>query len=72
MDSDEVELFDRKTPDPPPTPKVPKKGVYILEPGDSPGVVSRKLFGRTHRAVDIARANPDCDWAPGSEITLPS
>lgn len=55
----------------PPTPKVPKKGVYVLEPGDDPSTVSRKLFGRTHRAVALFRANPDSDWAPGSEITIP-
>jgi hypothetical protein len=53
------------------TPKVPKKGVYTLEAGDTPGRVSIKLYGRSHRAVELARLNPDCMWEPGDVIDLP-
>ena len=54
-----------------PKPKVPKKGVYILEEGDSPGSVSKKLYGRGHMAVPLVRANLDVLWDVGDEITLP-
>ena len=52
------------------TPKEPRKGVYTLEPGDTPGLVSIKFYGRSHMAVPLARANPDCDWQAGSVIEL--
>jgi len=55
----------------PPLPKIPKKGVYVLEAGDTPGNVSLKLFGRGHRAVDLVRANMNVVWDVGSEITIP-
>lgn len=54
-----------------PKPKEPKKGVYVLERGDSPGSVSVKLYGRGHRAVDLVRANPDVFWDEGDEIIIP-
>ena len=55
----------------PPKPKVPKKGVYVLEEGDSPGSVSHKLYGRGHMAVPLVRANPTVLWDTGDEISLP-
>jgi hypothetical protein len=55
----------------PPTPKVPKKGVYVLEEGDTPGRVSIRLYGRSHRAVELARLNPNSMWEPGDQINLP-
>lgn len=55
----------------PVVPKVPKKGVYVLEDGDTPGKVSIKLYGRTHRAVELVIANPDSDWMAGDTIELP-
>ena len=54
-----------------PKPKVPKKGVYVLEEGDSPGSVSRKLYGRGHMAAPLVRANPTVLWDTGDEISLP-
>jgi hypothetical protein len=55
----------------PPAPKVPRKGVYVLEAGDTPGIVSTKLFGRGQFAVALVRANPEADWSPGTTITVP-
>lgn len=55
----------------PSAPKVPKKGVYVLQEGDTPGVVSQKLFGRGNMAVPLVRANMDVVWDVGSEITIP-
>ena len=54
----------------PRTPKEPRKGVYTLEQGDTPGKVSIKCYGRSHMAVPLARANMESDWQAGSEITL--
>jgi len=51
-------------------PKEPRKGVYTLEDGDTPGIVSIKFYGRSHKAVALARANMDCDWQVGSVIDL--
>jgi hypothetical protein len=59
------------TPNTPPLPKVPVKGVYVLEEGDTPGRVSIKLYGRTHRAVELARLNMDLAWETGEVINLP-
>jgi hypothetical protein len=55
----------------PVAPKVPAKGVYVLEAGDTPGRVSIKLYGRSHRAVELANLNPDSSWNPGDTINLP-
>jgi hypothetical protein len=55
----------------PPKPKVPKKGVYVLEEGDTPASVSTKLFGRGQFAVAIVRANPNVEWVAGSVIDVP-
>jgi hypothetical protein len=63
----EVDLFD----EPEPKVKKAKKGVYVLQAGDTPAIVSTKLFGRGQRAVELVRANPDADWAPGTTITVP-
>ena len=52
------------------TPKEPRKGVYTLEEGDTPALVSIKFYGRSHKAVSLARANMDCDWQTGSVVTL--
>ena len=54
-----------------PLPKEPKKGVYVLEVGDTPGRVSIKLYGRSHRAVELVRLNVDSGWEPGDVIDLP-
>lgn len=54
-----------------PLPKVPRKNVYVLEEGDTPGRVSIKLYGRSHRANELARLNMDLAWEPGDVITLP-
>ena len=59
-----------EAPVPPPKPKEPKMGQYVLQQGDTPGLVSIKLYGRSHRAVELARVNPDSDWEPGSTIKL--
>lgn len=55
----------------PVVPKVPKKGVYTLEEGDTPGQVSIKLYGRSHRAVELARLNTEIAWEAGDVINLP-
>jgi hypothetical protein len=54
----------------PPLPKVPKMGVYVLEQGDTPGLVSNKIYGRSHKAVELARANMNSDWQAGDVIQL--
>jgi len=54
----------------PPLPKVPKKGVYVLEQGDTPGLVSIKFYGRSHKAVELARANMNSGWQTGDVIAL--
>jgi len=51
-------------------PKEPVKGVYVLEAGDTPGIVSQKIYGRGHMAVPLARANMNSDWQTGSTINL--
>jgi hypothetical protein len=56
--------------EPKPLPKEPRKGVYTLEAGDTPGIVSISFYGRSNRARELVQANPDCDWQPGSIITL--
>lgn len=66
-----IDVVVDRTPETPPAPKLPKKGVYVLQKGDTPGLVSQKLFGRGNRAVDLVRANPDVVWDVGSEITIP-
>jgi len=53
-----------------PLPKEPRKGVYTLEIGDTPGIVSVKFHGRSHKAGELVKANPDCAWQPGDVINL--
>lgn len=52
------------------TPKEPRKGVYTLVQGDTPGIVSIKFYGRSHKANELVKANPGHDWQPGDVITL--
>lgn len=56
--------------EPKPLPKEPRKGVYTLEEGDTPGIVSKKFYGRSHKAGELVKANPGCDWQAGAVITL--
>jgi len=32
--------------------------------------VSKKFHGRSHKASELVKANPGCDWLPGSVIEL--
>lgn len=59
-----------KAPEPKPLPKEPKKGVYILEAGDTPGIVARKIYGRGSYAIALARANMSSNWLEGDTIDL--
>ena len=53
------------------TKRTPKKGTYVLEAGDSPARVARKLLGRGSMAREVVAANPDVKWRPGVEINVP-
>jgi hypothetical protein len=53
-----------------PLPKRPRKGVHVLQAGDTPATVSVKFYGRSHMAVPLVRANPESNWATGDTITL--
>lgn len=75
-DDDEIDTFvfvepDDDAPPAPPVPVEPRKGVYVLVEGDTPGIVSVKLYGRGQFAVDLVRANPNVEWDAGSTITIP-
>jgi len=59
-----------QAPEPKPLPKEPKKGVYVLEAGDTPGTVARKIYGRGSYAIALARANMGCAWLEGDTIDL--
>ena len=50
----------------------PRMGVYVLKRGDNPSLVAGKLFGMRSRGVDLVIANPDADWAEGTEINIPT
>ena len=73
----EAEVVDEPTPEPEPEAPKPKpkrksrKNVYVLEAGDTPSIVSRKLYGKASRGPEIWHLNQDVRWKPGSEITLP-
>jgi hypothetical protein len=58
------------SPEPKPLPKEPRKGLYTLGAGDTPGIVSIKFYGRSNKAGELVRANPGCGWQSGDEITL--
>jgi len=66
----ERSVLPEAAPEPDRQPKEPVKGVYVLEPGDTPGIVSQKIYGRGHMAVPLARANMNSDWQAGSTINL--
>jgi len=51
--------------------RVPLTGVHVLEQGETPAVVARRLFGRPSMAREIVAANPGVQWRPGSKIQLP-
>ena len=46
-------------------------GTYVLEVGDNPSVVARKLLGRGSLGRDLVLANPGVKWLPGEVINIP-
>jgi hypothetical protein len=46
-------------------------GTYVLEKGDSPAIVARRLLGRASLGREIVAANPGVKWREGAEIAIP-
>lgn len=67
---EEAKTAPEPTPEPAPLPKEPRKGVYTLMQGDTPGIVSIKFYGRSHKANELVKANPGNNWQPGDVIVL--
>jgi hypothetical protein len=66
-----LEEPDTPNTDPDEVKRVPLTGVHVLEKGDTPAGLARRLFGRGSLGRDIVAANPGVQWRPGSKIKLP-
>lgn len=57
--------------DEPPVRRESLTGVHVLERGETPATLARKLFGRGSLAGQLVAANPGVQWRPGAKITIP-
>lgn len=49
----------------------PRTGVHVLERGETPASLARRLYGRPALARVLVAANPEVKWREGAEIKLP-